>query len=255
MNKWDGSGAIVTGGASGLGEATARLLAARGHSVVVFDRNEAAGTAVARAIGGHYVSVDVSDQASVAAGLAVAIEQVGTVRVLVNCAGIGRAAKTVSRGEAHDPALFDNIIAVNLQGTFHCATQVAAEMIKADPLDADGMRGVIVNTASVAAFDGQVGQIAYAASKGGIVSMTLPMARDLADKGIRVCAIAPGLFETPLLKDLPEEARDSIARQIPFPSRLGDPTEFASMVGHILDNSMLNGEVIRLDGAVRMAPR
>lgn len=255
FKKWTGSAAIVTGGASGLGAATARLLASLGLQVVVWDRDKTAGERIASDIGGMFVGVDVADASSVQGALAIVKEQVGDVRVLVNCAGIGRAAKTVSRGEAHDPALFTSIVNVNLNGTFHCASQVAAAMLSAEPLDTDGTRGVIVNTASVAAYDGQVGQIAYAASKGGIVSMTLPMARDLADKGIRVCAIAPGLFETPLLKDLPDEARESIAGQIPFPCRLGDPAEFATLVAHIINNSMLNGEVIRLDGAVRMAPR
>jgi NAD(P)-dependent dehydrogenase (short-subunit alcohol dehydrogenase family) len=179
----------------------------------------------------------------------------GSLRVLVNCAGIGPAAKTVSRGAAHDPAVFETVIKVNLLGSFNCASQAAALMVVADPVAPDGQRGVIVNTASVAAYDGQIGQVAYAASKGGIVGMTLPMARDLADKGVRVCSVAPGLFLTPLLEGLPEDVQSSLGAQVPFPSRLGDPTEFASLVGHIVDNPMLNGEVIRLDGAIRMAPR
>ena len=174
---------------------------------------------------------------------------------LVNCAGIGPAAKTVSRGEAHDPAVFDKTIRVNLIGTFNCASQVAARMVAAEPTAPDGARGVIINTASVAAYDGQIGQVAYAASKGGIVGMTLPMARDLADKGVRVCTIAPGLFLTPLLEGLPQDVQDSLGKQVPFPSRLGHPSEYAKLACHIVDNPMLNGEVIRLDGAIRMAPR
>ena len=253
--SWEGHGAIVTGGASGLGAATAQRLADDGLKVTLFDLNEEAGTAHAAAIGGQFVRVDVSDPASVIAGIAKAVEAYGTPRVLVNCAGIGGAAKTVSRGAAHDPALFERTIRVNLMGSFLCASQTAAQMAAADPVDADGARGVIVNTASVAAFDGQIGQVAYAASKGGIVGMTLPMARDLADKGIRVCTVAPGLFLTPLLDELPKEAQDSLGAQVPFPSRLGAPEEYADMISQITTNPMLNGEVIRLDGAIRMAPR
>ena len=255
MQDWSGHGAIVTGGASGLGAATAERLAAAGLRVVLFDRNAQAGAAEAERIGARFIAVDVADPASVAAGLDAAEAAHGTPRVLINCAGIGGAAKTVSRGAAHDPALFERILRVNLMGCFNCASQAAARMAAADPVDADGARGVIVNTASVAAFDGQVGQLAYAASKGGIVAMTLPMARDLADKGIRVCAVAPGLFLTPLLHELPPEVQASLGAQVPFPSRLGDPAEFAALVAQITENPMLNGEVIRLDGAIRMAPR
>lgn len=253
--NWVGEVAIVTGGASGLGAATAQRLADDGLKVALFDLNAEAGQAHAAAIGGHYVQVDVSDPASVAAGMDEVAATLGTPRVMVNCAGIGGAAKTVSRGQAHDPALFEKVIRVNLMGSFNCASQAAARMVAADPVDADGARGVIVNTASVAAFDGQVGQLAYSASKGGIVGMTLPMARDLADKGIRVCTIAPGLFLTPLLHELPKEVQDSLGAQVPFPSRLGKPEEYADMVSQITRNPMLNGEVIRLDGAIRMAPR
>lgn len=252
---WSGCGAIVTGAASGLGAATARRLADDGLKVAVFDLNEEAGAAHAAQIGGVFCQVDVSDPASVAAGVAAAEAALGPLRVLVNCAGIGPAAKTVSRGEAHDAGMFAKTIGVNLIGSFNCASQVAARMVAAEPVAPDGARGVIVNTASVAAYDGQVGQVAYAASKGGIVGMTLPMARDLADKGVRVVTIAPGLFLTPLLEGLPQEVQTSLGAQVPFPSRLGAPDEYAALASHITTNPMLNGEVIRLDGAIRMAPR
>jgi NAD(P)-dependent dehydrogenase (short-subunit alcohol dehydrogenase family) len=255
MDIWNGQAAIVTGGASGLGAATAAVLAAKGLRVALFDLNEAAGRAHAAEIGGRFERVDVSDPASVAAGIAAVEAAFGAPRVLVNCAGIGPAAKTVSRGEAHDPGMFEKVIRVNLIGSFNCASQAAARMVAAEPLGPDGARGVIVNTASVAAYDGQVGQVAYAASKGGIVGMTLPMARDLADKGIRVCTVAPGLFLTPLLEGLPAEVQESLGKQVPYPSRLGAPAEYAALVCHIVENPMLNGEVIRLDGAIRMAPR
>ncbi|MCC5961499.1 MAG: SDR family NAD(P)-dependent oxidoreductase [Rhodobacteraceae bacterium] len=254
MTDFTGGVAVVTGGASGLGAATARALAQAGLHVAIFDCNADAGQAMAAGLAGQFHQVDVADPASVADGLAAAAAG-GALRVLVNCAGIGPAAKTVSRGAAHDPALFLQALHVNLGGTFNCASQAAAIMAAQDPIGPDDARGVIVNTASVAAYDGQVGQVAYAASKGGIVSMTLPMARDLADKGIRVCTIAPGLFLTPLLHSLPPEAQDSLGRQVPFPPRLGDPAEFASLALQIVTNPMLNGEVIRLDGAIRMAPR
>ncbi|MEJ6396457.1 SDR family NAD(P)-dependent oxidoreductase [Yoonia sp. 208BN28-4] len=252
MTIWENQTAIVTGGASGLGEATARKLADNGLQVAIFDMNAARGRTVAEEIGGTFHTVDVTDVDSVATAIG---NISGPIRVIVNCAGIAPAAKTVSRGEAHDPALFAKTIQVNLIGSFICASQAAAAMTALDPLDDDGTRGVIVNTASVAAFDGQVGQAAYAASKGGIAGLTLPMARDLADKGVRVCAIAPGLFLTPMLEGLPEEVQTSLGTQVPFPSRLGSPSEYAKLVCHILDNPMLNGEVIRLDGAIRMAPR
>lgn len=255
MQKWTGHAAIVTGGASGLGAATALKLSESGMQVTVFDQNAEKGQAHAAKINGRFVAVDVSDPASVAAGIKAAVDFHGVPRVLVNCAGIGGAAKTVSRGEPHDFALFERTVRVNLMGSFNCASQVAARMAAAQPVDDDGARGVIVNTASVAAFDGQVGQLAYAASKGGIVAMTLPMARDLADKGIRVCTVAPGLFRTPLLDELPQEVQDSLGAQVPFPSRLGNPEEYAEMVYQVTQNSMLNGEVVRLDGAIRMAPR
>lgn len=255
MQNWEGHCAVVTGGASGLGAATAAKLAENGMKVAVFDLNAEPGRAHAEKIGGHFVAVDVADPASVALGLDEIVQSLGVPRVLVNCAGIAGASKTVSRGEPHDYGLFEKTLRVNLLGSFNCASQTAARMVAAEPVDADGSRGVIINTASVAAFDGQVGQVAYSASKGGIVGMTLPMARDLADKGIRVCSIAPGLFLTPLLEGLPEEVQASLGAQVPFPSRLGDAGEFAALVSHITQNPMLNGEVIRLDGAIRMAPR
>ncbi|NEK22609.1 SDR family NAD(P)-dependent oxidoreductase [Sulfitobacter sp. JBTF-M27] len=255
MEMWSGSVAIVTGGASGLGAATAEALAKAGLKVAVFDLNAEAGEAIAAELGGSFHSVDVSDAASVKAAMDAVVDGMGVPRVLVNCAGIGPASKTVSRGEPHDPGMFSKVIGINLIGSFICASEAAARMVAAEPMAPDGARGVIVNTASVAAYEGQVGQVAYAASKGGIVGMTLPMARDLADKGVRVCTIAPGLFLTPLLEGLPQDVQDSLGKQVPFPSRLGHPAEYGKLVCHIVDNPMLNGEVIRLDGAIRMAPR
>jgi NAD(P)-dependent dehydrogenase (short-subunit alcohol dehydrogenase family) len=255
MSIWTDSVAIVTGGASGLGNASVRALSERGMKVAIFDLNKELGLSEAAEIGASYYAVDVSDPSSISIALDLLEKDLGTPRVLVNCAGIGPAAKTVSRGHPHDPAMFAKVIHINLLGTFYCASQVAARMAAVEPLDDDGARGVIVNTSSVAAYEGQVGQVAYSTSKGGIVGMTLPMARDLADKGIRVCAVAPGLFLTPLLSGMPQEVQDSLGGQVPFPSRLGKPEEYASMVCHIIDNPMLNGEVIRLDGAIRMAPR
>jgi NAD(P)-dependent dehydrogenase (short-subunit alcohol dehydrogenase family) len=255
MSTFKNAAAIVTGGASGLGAATVRALAQTGMRVGIFDLNIEEGTLLAQEIDGMFCKVDVASPESVAEGLEKVGQSLGALRVLVNCAGIGPVAKTVSRGAAHDAALFSKTLAVNLAGTFNCASQAAAIMAAQDPTGTDNARGVIVNTASVAAFDGQIGQVAYAASKGGVVGMTLPMARDLADKGIRVCTIAPGLFLTPLLQSLPQEAQDSLGKQVPFPPRLGNPSEFAALALHIVTNPMLNGEVIRLDGAIRMAPR
>ena len=246
--------AVVSGGASGLGAATARMLAGAGAKVIIFDRDAEGGRALAQELGGGFAQVDVSDPDSVADGYGALADQ-PPLRVIVNCAGIATGAKTVSRGLAHDPQEFARTIGVNLIGSFNVASQGAALMAAEAPQGPDQERGVIVNTASVAAFEGQVGQVAYAASKGGIVGMTLPMARDLADKGIRVMAIAPGLFRTPMLAGLPEEVQESLGAQVPFPSRLGDPSEYAALVRHIIENPMLNGEVIRLDGAIRMAPR
>ncbi len=248
--------AVITGGASGLGEAVARNLAASGAKVCLFDLNEATGQALAAELGGSFVKVDVSDPESVEAGFATARTAQGQERILVNCAGIGVAAKTVDKeGKPHDAGVFDKVIRINLIGSFLCASRAAAGMVKADPIAPDGERGVIINTASVAAYDGQIGQIAYAASKGGVVGMTLPMARDLSRDGVRVVSIAPGLFRTPMLAGLPEEVQTSLGSQVPFPSRLGDPSEYAALARHIVENTMLNGETIRLDGAIRMAPK
>jgi NAD(P)-dependent dehydrogenase (short-subunit alcohol dehydrogenase family) len=247
-------GAVVTGGASGLGGATAERLAELGAKVTIFDLNEEGGTALAAKIGGLFVKVDVSDEASVAAGLDAAEAAHGVSRVLVNCAGIVIGAKTVGRESvphALDP--FRKVIAINLVGTFNVISKFAARLSQAETIGEE--RGVIVNTASVAAFEGQVGQAAYAASKGAIVAMTLPIARDLAGFGIRVCTIAPGIFWTPMLHGLPQAAQDSLGAQVPFPSRLGKPAEYAQLVESIITNPMLNGETIRLDGAIRMAPR
>jgi NAD(P)-dependent dehydrogenase (short-subunit alcohol dehydrogenase family) len=245
--------AIVTGGASGLGGATAELFAALGAKVTIFDLNDALGEAHAKKIGGHFAKVNVVDEASVEAGIVTAAAAHGAARILINCAGIGAAIKTVGKGLPHPMDSFRKVIEVNLLGTFNCISKVAAKMTELEPLGEE--RGVIVNTASVAAFDGQIGQAAYAASKGGVVGMTLPIARDLADKAVRVCTIAPGLFLTPLLMGLPEAARESLGKQVPFPSRLGHPSEYALLAKAIVENPMMNGEVIRLDGAIRMAPR
>lgn len=255
MKTTDIGAAVVTGGASGLGESSARALAAAGVKVAIFDRDAERGTAVATDIGGLFVSVDVADSASVAAGLEAARSAHGQERVTVNCAGIAIASKTVGREGAHDAAAFAKVISINLVGTFNVASQSAAGMLAAVPVGADNERGIIVNTASVAAFDGQIGQVAYGASKGGVAAMTLPMARDLSRDGVRVLAIAPGLFSTPMLQGMPQEVQDALAAQVPFPHRLGHSEEYASLVLHMVDNAMLNGEVIRLDGAIRMAPK
>ena len=247
--------AVVTGGASGLGEATSRRLSSMGAKVAIFALDTDKGLAISKEINSEFYKVDVSDINSVKQAVLSFSKQNEGIQIVVNCAGIGPAAKTVSRGEAHSNELFAKVININLIGSFNVASVCAAEMVKNREYSEDGFRGIIVNTASVAAYDGQIGQVAYSASKGGIVGMTLPMARDLSDKGIRVCSIAPGLFLTPLLKGLPEEVRESLGKQVPFPSRLGKPTEFSKLVVQIIENDMLNGEVIRLDGAIRMAPR
>jgi NAD(P)-dependent dehydrogenase (short-subunit alcohol dehydrogenase family) len=248
--------AIVTGGASGLGAGTVDLLAAQGARVTIFDLNAELGEAKARAVGGHYVNVDVADELAVEDALGEAEGLHGKARILVNCAGIGPPAKVLDReGRALPLGDFAKIISINLIGSFNVLSKFAARLAAADPLGTDGERGVIVNTASVAAFDGQIGQPAYAASKGGIVAMALPIARELARYGIRINTIAPGIFWTPLLATLPQDAQDSLGKQVPFPSRLGQPAEFAKLVEAIIVNPMLNGEVIRLDGAIRMAPK
>ena len=246
--------AIVTGGASGLGGATAAMLAACGARVTLFDRDAALGTAHAEAIGGRFAQVDVTDDAAIDAALADAEAAHGVARILVNCAGIAPAIKTVGKENVPHPlAAFRQAIEVNLVGSFAVIARFAARLAAADPIGEE--RGVIVNTASVAAFDGQVGQAAYAASKGGVVGMTLPLARDLAQHRIRVMTIAPGIFLTPMLMGLPQAAQDSLGTQVPHPSRLGRPDEYAALVETIVTNPMLNGEVILLDGAIRMAPR
>jgi len=250
----NGVSAIVTGGASGLGAATARLLAKQGAKVAIFDMNADLGAAVAAETGGAFFAVNVADEENVGAALAAAESAHGTARILVNCAGIGTARKTVDReGKPHPLGAFRKLIEVNLIGSFNVLTQFAARLAAAEMLGES--RGVVINTASVAAFDGQIGQAAYSASKGGVVGMTLPIARDLAQYGIRVVTIAPGLFLTPLLQSLPPEAQKSLGAQVPFPSRLGHPDEYALLVESIVRNPMLNGETIRLDGAIRMAPR
>jgi len=249
-----GQAAIVTGGASGLGGATAERLAKRGAKVTIFDLNAELGAAKAKEIGGLFVAVNVTDEVAVEDAIAVAEAAHGKARILVNCAGIGPPAKVIGRdGNAIRLADFAKIININLIGSFNVLSKFAARLHTAE-LHGEG-RGVIINTASVAAFDGQIGQAAYAASKGAVVAMTLPIAREFARYGIRVMTIAPGIFWTPLLASLPQEAQDSLGRQVPFPSRLGQPDEFAMLVESIIANPMLNGEVIRLDGAIRMAPK
>lgn len=253
--------AIVTGGASGLGEATARALAAHGVQVAVFDRDAARGAKVAGEIGGVFCETDVTDAASVDAAIAKAREAHGQERVCVNCAGIVIGQKTVNRNREtgavtpHDIEAFARVINVNLVGSFLVASRAAAGMAAAEPVTADGGRGVVVFTSSVAAQDGQMGQVAYAASKAGVAGMMLPIARDLARDGVRAMAIMPGLFHTPMFDTLSDEVRQSLAASVPFPSRLGDPGEFARLVVSICENDMLNGSSIRLDGAIRLAPR
>jgi NAD(P)-dependent dehydrogenase (short-subunit alcohol dehydrogenase family) len=249
-----GQAAIVTGGASGLGGATASALAAAGAKVAIFDLQDELGEKKAKEIGGLFVKTNVADAASAEASIKTVVETLGVPRVVVNCAGIGRSARTISKSGPHDLAMFSQVIQVNLIGTFNVIRLAAYAMSQAEPME-EGERGVIVNTASVAAFDGQIGQAAYSASKGGVVGMTLPIARDLSSLGIRVCTIAPGLFLTPMMMSLPEEAQKSLGAQVPFPPRLGHPKEYAQLAMQIVENRMLNGEVIRLDGAIRMAPR
>ncbi|MDP3898001.1 MAG: SDR family NAD(P)-dependent oxidoreductase [Mesorhizobium sp.] len=249
-----GQVAIVTGGGSGLGEATARALAARGARVAIFDVGMARAEKVAAEIGGIAVKCDVSSAENGEAAFAEVAEKLGVARILVNCAGIGIAMKTVSKDGVHPLDIYRKVIEVNLIGTFNMIRLMADRAQHLEPLEG-GERGVIINTASVAAYDGQIGQAAYSSSKGGIVGMTLPVARDLARSGIRVMTIAPGIFMTPMLAGLPQEAQASLGLQVPFPPRLGQPSEYAALACHIVDNQMLNGEVIRLDGAIRMAPK
>ncbi len=253
--------AVVTGGASGLGEATARALAAKGAKVAIFDLQEEKGLKVAEDIGGIFCEVNVTDDASVDAGFAKAREAHGQERLLVNCAGTGNAIKTASRdrntGEIKQfpMAAFDFIIQINLIGTFRCITKSAAGMMSVDPINEDGERGAIVNTASVAGEDGQIGQAAYSASKGGVIGMTLPIARDLMKEGIRINTILPGIFNTPLMNAAPPQVKEALAASVPFPKRLGNAEEYAHLAVTMLENGYFNGEDVRLDGAIRMAPR
>lgn len=246
--------AIVTGGASGLGEATARALAAKGTQVTILDRDDR-GDAVAADIGGLFAPCDVTSDESVADAIEQATAVHGVPRIVVNCAGIAPAAKTVGRDGPIEMDTFASVIQINLIGTMRVMSKAAWAMSQADPVDEDGTRGVIINTASVAAYEGQIGQAAYAASKGGVAALTLPAARDLARSGIRVAAIAPGIFGTPMLRNLPVEVQESLANQVPFPVRLGDPDEFARLVCFIAETGYMNGEVIRLDGAIRMGAK
>ena len=252
----EGSTFFVTGGGSGLGAATARLLAESGARVVLADVNEEAGEHTASEIGSgaKFFRTDVTEEESVQDALDSTVETFGTLNGVVNCAGIGPAAKVVGKKGVHDLGLFTKTDEINLVGTFNVIRLAAVKMAANEP-DEGGERGVIINTASVAAYDGQIGQAAYAASKGGVVALTLPVARELASSGIRVVTIAPGIFETPMLAALPEDAKESLGKQVPFPPRLGRPEEYAALAKHIVENQMLNGEVIRLDGAIRMAPR
>jgi NAD(P)-dependent dehydrogenase (short-subunit alcohol dehydrogenase family) len=250
----EGSVALITGGASGLGLATARRLVKAGAHVVLVDLPSAPGEQAVAELGTNavFAPADVTDEAAVAAALDIAAER-GSIRVVVNCAGIGTPGRVIGKKGVLPLADFTRVVTVNLIGTFNVLRLAAERIAATEPIE--GERGVIVNTASAAAFDGQIGQAAYSASKGGVVGMTLPIARDLADKQIRVMTIAPGLFKTPMLEGLPQEAQDSLGAQVPHPSRLGNPDEYAALVEHIVANPMLNGEVIRLDGAIRMAPR
>ncbi len=253
--------AVITGGASGLGAATAQALAALGVKVALFDLNAELGEALAQALGGVFCKVDVSSDADVDAGFAQSRSVIGQERILVNCAGIGSAVKTVSRDKVtreikyYPLDAFERVIQTNLVGTFRCIAKSAAGMMTLTPLDQHGERGVIINTASVAAVDGQMGQAAYSASKAGIVGMTLPIARDLMNEGIRVNSILPGIFDTPLLQGIPENARAVLSAAVPFPKRLGQPAEYASLVVEMCRNGYFNGECVRLDGAIRMPPR
>jgi NAD(P)-dependent dehydrogenase (short-subunit alcohol dehydrogenase family) len=254
--KISGSTAVITGGASGLGRATAERLVAGGGRVALLDLPRSPGAEVARTLGDGalFTPADVTSADEVAAALEAAVTRHGGIQILVNCAGVGAAERTFGRRGPADLAAFTRVVTINLIGHFNAIRLAAAHMAKNEPT-AEGERGVVINTASVAAFDGQIGQAAYSASKGGIVGMTLPIARDLAELGVRVCTIAPGIFDTPLLGTLPDPVRESLAKQVPFPPRLGRPAEYAALAAHIIENGMLNGETIRLDGAIRMQPR
>ena len=246
---------IVSGGASGLGAATARMLAAAGGNVVIADLNADAGSALAAELGrARFIKTDVSAEADGKAAVALALKVFGGLQCLINCAGIAIGEKTVGKDGPHSLASFSRVINVNLIGTFNMI-RLAADAIGKGQANAAGERGVIINTASVAAYDGQIGQAAYSASKGGIVGMTLPIARDLSRSGIRVVTIAPGIFATPMLMGMPQEVQDALGKMVPFPPRLGRPDEYAALAKHIIENEMLNGETIRLDGAIRMAPK
>jgi NAD(P)-dependent dehydrogenase (short-subunit alcohol dehydrogenase family) len=250
----DGMAALVTGGGSGLGAATARMLAGAGAKVTILDFNLDAARAVADEIGGHAVECDVASAESAEAAVAEAAERQGAARILVNCAGVATAGKILGRDGVLALDAYRRVIEVNLIGTFNLLRLFAAGAARLEPTET-AERGVVVNTASIAAYEGQIGQAAYASSKGGVVALTLPAARELAAHAIRVCTIAPGIFETAMLKGLPQNVQDSLGASVPYPSRLGRPAEYAALVRHILDNPMLNGETIRLDGAIRMAPR
>jgi NAD(P)-dependent dehydrogenase (short-subunit alcohol dehydrogenase family) len=253
--KLDGSVVLVTGGASGLGAATVRALVAGGARAVIVDRDEARGTALAQELGQTFAKADVTDPAQIEAAIAQAAA-LGPLRVAVSCAGVGWASRTLDKtGKPHDLELFKTVVGINLIGTFNVLRLAASAMAKQEPAPGTTERGVIVNTASVAAFDGQIGQIAYASSKAGVVGMTLPAARDLAPAGIRVCTIAPGIFDTPMLGALPEDKRAALAADVVFPKRLGHPAEYGALVAAIVGNGYLNGETIRLDGALRMPPK
>jgi NAD(P)-dependent dehydrogenase (short-subunit alcohol dehydrogenase family) len=251
--KLDGVAAIVTGGGSGLGRATAEALAARGAKVAIFDLNPATAEEAAKALGGLAFAGDVADEAAASGGIAKATAVHGPARVLVNCAGIGVAKRVVGREGPQPLADFEKVIRVNLIGTFNMIRLAAAEMARLEPIE--GERGTIISTASIAAYDGQVGQAAYSASKGGVVAMTLPIARELAQFGVRVNAIAPGVFLTPMMAGLPQPAQESLGASVPFPARLGQPAEYAALAIHIIENGYINGETIRIDGALRMAPK
>jgi NAD(P)-dependent dehydrogenase (short-subunit alcohol dehydrogenase family) len=245
---------LITGGASGLGEATARMAVENGGKAVIADLQVERGEKLAKELGGRFVKCDVTSETDGKAAVEGAVKELGGLHVLVNCAGIGTAERTIGKEGPHNLAHFTRVVTINLIGSFNMIRLAADTMAKAGP-NAAGERGVIINTASVAAFDGQIGQAAYSASKGGIVGMTLPIARDLSRNGIRVCTIAPGIFETPMLLGMPKDVQDALGKMVPFPPRLGRPTEYAQLARAIIENEMMNGETIRLDGAIRMAPK